>query len=122
MWFRFLADIIVLIHFAFALFSVLGGVLYIWWRKIIWFHVPAVLWAALVESAGWICPLTPLENWLRFKGGAAGYNGGFVENYILPVLYPAGLTREIHIALGVLVIAVNLAIYLLIFSKCKPNN
>ncbi|HIC92085.1 MAG TPA: DUF2784 domain-containing protein [Syntrophaceae bacterium] len=118
---RFLADIIVVFHFAFILFAVLGGILSIWWRKIIWLHVPVALWAALMEFAGWICPLTPLENWLRVKGGGAGYSGGFVEHYILPILYPAGLTREIQVVLGAFVIAVNLLIYWYVFMKHNPR-
>lgn len=119
MSFRFLADIIVVFHFAFILFAVLGGILSIWWRKIIWLHVPVALWAALIEFVGWICPLTPLENWLRIRGGEAGYSGGFVEHYILPILYPIGLTREIQVVLGAFVIAVNLLIYWHVYKKRK---
>jgi hypothetical protein len=74
-------------------------------------HLPAALWGVLIEFAGWYCPLTPLENWLRTRGGAEGYPGGFVEHYILPVVYPASLTREMQIVLGALALGVNLAIY-----------
>jgi hypothetical protein len=81
------------------------------WRRIAWFHLPAAVWAALIEFQGWICPLTPLENWLRARGGGTGYETGFVEHYIIPVLYPAGLTRELQIILGLVVAGVNLAIY-----------
>lgn len=112
-----LADTIVLIHFAFAVFAVFGGILCFWWRKIIWFHVPAVIWSALVETAGWICPLTPLENILRIRGGTSGYKGGFVENYILPVLYPENLTRELQVVLGASVVFVNLIVYGFIFLR-----
>jgi len=117
MSYRLMADIVVVIHFAFTIFVLLGGILTIWWRKVVWLHIPAAVWAAFIEFAGWICPLTPLENRLRFKGGEAGYPGGFVEEYILPVIYPAGLTREIQIILGILVITVNLVIYWKVFHK-----
>jgi len=105
------ADIVVLFHLAFIIFAVLGAVLIFWWRWVLWLHLPAFLWAAWIEMSGGICPLTPLENWLRLKTGRGGYQGDFVENYILPVLYPVGLTRNMQILLGTLVIFVNVAIY-----------
>ena len=117
MLYHLLADTALVIHFAFIIFVVFGGIFVIWWRKVIWLHIPAVMWGALIEFAGWTCPLTPLENRFRVKGGQAGYPGGFIEEYILPVIYPAGLTREIQIILGLLVITVNLVIYLNIFHK-----
>lgn len=83
----------------------------------IWLHIPAAVWGALIEIAGWICPLTYLENWFRVKGGQANYAGGFIEEYLLQVIYPAGLTREIQITLGILVILVNLGIYWKVFHK-----
>ena len=112
-----MADIVVVIHFAFTIFVLLGGILAIWWRRVVWLHIPAAVWGVMIEFAGWICPLTPLENRLRVKGGEAGYSGGFVEKYILPVIYPPGLTREIQIILGILVITINLIIYWKIFHK-----
>ena len=121
MSYRLMADIIVVIHFAFTIFVLLGGILTIWWRKVIWLHIPAAVWGALIEFAGWICPLTPLENRLRAKGGQAGYPGGFVEEYVLPVIYPAGLTREIQIILGIFVITVNLVIYWKVFFKYRTR-
>ena len=117
--FSLLADFVVILHLAFAVFAVFGGLLCLWRRLVAWFHIPAALWAALVEFAGWICPLTPLENWLRFKAGGAGYSGSFVGEYILPVLYPAGLTRGIQMLMGILVVAVNLYVYYLVFIKRK---
>jgi len=117
MSYRLMADIVVVTHFAFTIFVLLGGILAIWWRKVVWLHIPAAVWGALIEFAGWICPLTPLENRLRVKGGEAGYPGGFVEEYVLPVIYPAGLTREIQIILGIFVITVNLVIYWKVFHK-----
>ncbi|MCD6353041.1 MAG: DUF2784 domain-containing protein [Proteobacteria bacterium] len=121
MWFRFLADILAVFHFSFIIFAVLGCFLSIWWRRIIWFHIPAVVLAALIEFTGWICPLTPLENLLRIKGGEAGYPGGFVKHYIFAIVYPPGLTREIQVALGVFVVAINLLIYCYIFIARKPK-
>ncbi len=106
-----LADFVVLVHFAFVLFVIVGGLLALKWRRVIWIHLPCVLWGALNEFFGWICPLTPLENWLREAGGRAGYQASFVEHYILPILYPAALTRAMQIILGLKVVAVNVMIY-----------
>ena len=80
------------------------------WR-LVWIHLAAVIWAVLVEFFGWVCPLTPLENWLRRRGGQGGYSSDFVAHYILPLLYPEGLTRGVQIGLGVFVILINAAIY-----------
>jgi len=117
MFYRLMADIVVVTHFAFIIFVLLGGIPVIWWPKVAWLHIPAVVWGALIEFGGWICPLTPMENRLRLKGGEAGYPGGFVEEYILPVIYPEGLTREIQIVSGIFVIIVNFAIYWKVFHK-----
>jgi hypothetical protein len=106
-----LADLILLVHLAFVLFVVLGGLLLLRWRRLAWAHLPAVLWAAWIELAGWICPLTPLENWLRRRAGEAGYETGFGEHYVIPLLYPAALTRGLQIGLGVRVLGINLAVY-----------
>ena len=100
-----------LTHFAFVLFVILGGVLALRWRRLIWVHLPCVLWGALIELTGSICPLTPLENWLRRQAGAVGYKGGFIEHYLMPILYPPGLTRGTQIVLGVSVIVINAAVY-----------
>ncbi len=110
MVYRFLADLVLVAHFAFVVFAVVGALLVLRWRWVVWLHLPAVVWAAIIEFAGWICPLTPLENSLRELGGSAGYETGFIEHYILPVLYPGGLTREVQIVLGLLVLAVNMGI------------
>jgi len=109
--YRVLANLVVVSHLAFILFAVLGGFLVFRWKWCAWIHVPAFLWAALIAFAGWICPLTPLENWLRERGGTAGYFSGFTEHYILPVIYPIILTRRIQIGLGLFVLGINLAIY-----------
>jgi len=114
-----LADLLALLHFAFVLFVVLGALLALRWPWLVWVHLPAAVWGALIEFGGWICPLTPLEVSLRRAAGEQGYQGGFVEHYILPLLYPAGLTREVQFALGALVIVVNLALYTLIVVRRK---
>lgn len=111
MSYRIAADMIVALHFAFVVFAVLGGSLVLKWPHWAWLHVPAFIWAALVMFAGWICPLTPLEIWLRQQGGEAAYHTSFIEHYILPLLYPVELTRELQVFLGVLVLVINLAIY-----------
>jgi hypothetical protein len=109
--YRFLADGVVLLHVVFIIFAVFGGLFALRWRRLVWVHLTAVAWAAIVEFSGWICPLTPLENWLRHKAGDAGYRSDFIAHYILPVLYPERLTREIQIGLGIFVIVANVAIY-----------
>ena len=111
------ADLIVLIHFCFILFVIFGGFLTLKWRKIIWLHLPAAVWGALIEFYGWSCPLTILENQLRRDNDSGTYSTGFIEHYIIPVIYPEGLTPEIQIILGIVVIVVNLFIYTLVFKK-----
>jgi len=119
MAFRWLADLTVLIHSAFVVFVVAGGLLVMRRRMWAWVHVPAAVWGVAIEWAGWICPLTPLENWFRLQAGVAGYGGGFVEHYLLPVLYPAGLTRGAQIALGGLVVVFNLAAYWVVWTRYR---
>ena len=110
-----LADLVVLIHLAFVLFAVLGALLIIRWRHVLWLHLPAVVWAAWIEFSGKICPLTPLENWLRMQAGGSGYAGDFVGHYLLPILYPSGLTPKVQFILGGVVIGVNLITYGYVF-------
>jgi len=111
MLFRTLADVVLVAHFAFVAFAVLGGVLVLRWPRVAFAHVPAVIWAAVVEYAGWVCPLTPLENALREAGGGAGYTAAFLDHYLVPVLYPAGLTRELQVALGSGLLLLNALAY-----------
>ncbi len=111
MVYQALADVIVLVHLGFVVFAALGGFLVLRWTRCAWIHIPSVAWAAWIEFAGWICPLTPLENWLREKAGEVDYSGGFIEHYIIPLLYPTALTRELQITLGILVLVINFAIY-----------
>lgn len=117
MIYRWLADLVVVTHALFVVFAVLGGGLALWRPWIAWVHLPAAVWAALIEYAGWICPLTPLENALRVRGGAAPYHGGFIEHYLLPVLYPSGLTRGLQWFLGSLVVVVNIVVYGVVISR-----
>lgn len=108
---RAAADLLVLVHLGFVVFVLAGGLLALRFRRAPWLHVPAAIWGAAIEIGGCICPLTPLENRLRAAGGAAGYSGGFIEHYVLPVVYPAGLSRRSQIVLGVFVLAANLVVY-----------
>ena len=111
-----IADVIVVLHFGFIAFVVLGGLFALRWRRVVWLHLPAAAWGALIEFAGWICPLTRFENSLRRASGG-GYSSGFIEHYLIPVIYPAGLTREIQIGLGVAVILFNVLVYGLILRQ-----
>lgn len=109
---RALADAVLVLHLAFILFAVLGGLLVLRHPRLAWLHLPAVAWGVMIEFAGWICPLTPLENRLRIQGGEEGFGGGFINHYLVPLIYPDGLTRELQWLLGGLVLAINAAIYL----------
>lgn len=117
MIYRALADLVLVVHLAFVLFVVLGGLLVLKWPRLAWLHVPTAVWGVLIEYKGWICPLTPLENSFRARGGGAGYSGGFIEHYIQPLLYPAGLTRGTQIVLGSLALLVNLTAYGVVIAR-----
>ena len=118
---RALADLVVVAHLAFILFAALGGLLALRWRWVPAVHLPAAAWGVAVELFGWWCPLTPLENALRRASGAAGYSGGFIERYLIPVIYPAELTREVQLLLGGLLLAVNVAIYLAVWRRLSRS-
>lgn len=105
------ADIVVLVHFAFIVFVVAGGLFVMRWPRAAWIHLPAAAWGAAIVLFGGVCPLTPLELALRRAGCEAGYDTGFIEHYLLPVIYPAGMTRDVQIVLGLIVVGVNLCIY-----------
>jgi hypothetical protein len=111
MTYRILADLVVAAHLLFILFGLLGGFLVLWRRWCLLLHLPAVAWICALEFNSWICPLTPLENSLRLRAGEAGYSGGFVEHYLIPLIYPAGLTSSIQLILGIGALTVNIAIY-----------
>lgn len=117
---QLLADLVVALHFGFILFVIFGGVLILKWPKLIWLHLPAAIWGALIECAGWICPLTFLENRLRSASGGQ-YGSDFIEHYLMPVIYPSGLTRVIQLGLGIGVIVLNVLIYKIILSRRKRH-
>jgi uncharacterized protein DUF2784 len=110
-FYQLLADLVVGLHFAFVVFVIFGALLAMKWRRVMWLHVSAAFWGALVEFSGWICPLTPLEVWLRRRAGEDSYRSDFVARYLLPVLYPQGLTRGMQIVLGTFVVVINATIY-----------
>ena len=114
-----LADLVVVVHFLFVLFVIFGGLLVLRWPRVAYVHLPVAAYGALIELVGWVCPLTPLEKRLRESAGFEAYEGGFVEHYILPVLYPSGLTRGVQLVLGALVIGVNVVIYGIIASRSQ---
>ncbi|MCL4847672.1 MAG: DUF2784 family protein [Acidobacteria bacterium] len=117
-----LADAIVVVHLAFVAFVVLGGLMVWRWPRLAWVHVPAAAWGALVEFRGWVCPLTPLEVSWRLRAGQEGYTGDFVEQYLLPILYPEGLTRGVQIALGVFVVVVNVGVYAALLLRARRRS
>lgn len=105
------ADLVTIVHLGFIVFVVLGGFLTKRWPRIAYPHIASVGWGALIEFAGWICPLTPLENYLRIRAGGQGYQGSFTEHYIVPLIYPEALTRRDQILLGFGVLVVNVFAY-----------
>lgn len=117
-----LADALVMMHLLFVAFVVAGGFLLVRWPKLLWLHLPAAAWGATIEFTGWICPLTPLENHLRILGGGSAYSGGFVERYLLPILYPENLTLPIQQVLGGVVVVVNLVAYALAYRALRRKN
>ena len=112
-----LADSVVLLHMCFVVFVVSGGLLALRWRRMAWVHVPCAVWGAWIEFAGWVCPLTPLEIWLRRRAGEVGYERGFIEHYVLPVLYPSELTRPTQLVLGIVVVVLNMALYAWVWRR-----
>lgn len=101
------ADLVLLIHLAFVLFVVFGSLLVLRWPRLVWLHLPAAVWGVVVELTGWVCPLTPLEQQLRVAAGEGTYSGGFIGHYVWPLLYPAGLTREMQLLIAASVLLIN---------------
>ncbi|MGO1768034.1 hypothetical protein CAP48_18525 [Advenella sp. S44] len=117
MIYRVLADLVLVIHFAFILFAIFGGLLVLYRLRIIWLHVPALVWGATIVGVGAICPLTPLEGMLRDMAGEQTYAGSFLEHYLLLAIYPPGLTREVQVLLAAGLIILNVVIYLLVLRR-----
>jgi hypothetical protein len=116
MIYQLLAGAVAILHFAFILFVIGGAFLLLRWPKLMWIHLPAAIWGVVIELMGWYCPLTNVENWLLRRAGRAGYSGGFVAHYIFALIYPAGLTRSIEIAIGIVVLLVNVSVYVRVFK------
>jgi hypothetical protein len=114
---RLMADLIVVVHFAFIAFAIGGGLLVLRHRRLMALHLPCVAWAVLVEVMHWRCPLTRLENHFIERYGAVGYQGGFVDHYLIPIIYPDGLTPTIQVGIGLFVLAVNVTVYTIVFTK-----
>lgn len=117
MLYRLLANAVVLIHVLFIAFILCGGFLAWRWRWVAAVHIPCAIWGVLIEYRGWICPLTPLENSLRARAGQEGYGGGFIEHYVLPAIYPAGLTPRVQMVLGTLVLVINVLAYVVLLRR-----
>ena len=118
---RLAADVVLLLHLLFIAFALLGGLLVLRWRWLAWLHLPVVFWAVTVEALQLLCPLTPVENALRHAAGQAGYNTGFIEHYLLPIIYPAGLTPVIQLWLAAFVLSLNLLVYGLLLWHWRRN-
>lgn len=106
-----LADLVLIVHLAFVVFVVVGAFLVLRWPRLAWLHVPAAIWGVFIEFSGRICPLTPLENSLRTRGGEAGYSGGFIDHYLTSLIYPDGLTRTAQFIIGTVLLVLNLLVY-----------
>ncbi|MEA3404445.1 MAG: DUF2784 domain-containing protein [Pseudomonadota bacterium] len=121
MGYQLAADFIVLIHFAFIAFVLAGGLLAFKWRWLVWLHIPAVIWGSLIVMVGWICPLSPLEYWLRQLGAGEAYSDSFIDHYLTPVIYPAGFTDEMKIAMGIIVLVINVVVYTIFLVRRKRD-
>ena len=116
-----LADAVLILHLLFIVFALFGGLFVLKYRWVVWLHLAAAAWAAMISFAGWICPLTPLEVTLRRAAGEEGFSGTFVAHYIAPIIYPQGYTRELAIVAGVVVIVLNIVIYAIVFHQYKKE-
>ena len=122
MWYKYLADAVLVIHLFFILFVLFGAFLVYRWHRLMWLHIPMALWGMLISLLGWVCPLTPLENYLRRMAGQEGYAGGFIGHYLLPIIYPGELTRVMAIEMGVFVFLWNSLIYYILLYKWKNKH
>ena len=121
MLYSLFADLTLILHVIFIVFVVFGGVAVLWRRRLAWLHIPCALWGILIEYAGWICPLTYLENSLRSAAGSRAYTGGFISHYLVPLVYPAGLDGEMQELLGTAVLSINISIYILVWRRWKRH-
>ena len=119
--YRLLADLLVLAHFAFIIFVLLGGLLMLKWPQVAWLHIPAALWGVMTELLSLPCPLTPMEKYFQRLAGDAPYEGDFIAHYLLPIIYPAGLTPNIQLLLGIIVIVVNIVIYTCVLTHMNQR-
>jgi len=115
------ANLILIVHFIFILFVIFGALLLFASTKIIFVHVPAIIWGSYIELTNSICPLTYLENWLLQKANLTTYSDSFIQNYLVPIVYPVNLTKDIQLYLGIALIVINIVIYAFIFTKIKKN-
>ncbi len=122
MLYRLTADAVVLLHVGFIVFVISGGFLAWRWPRLIWVHLPAALWGTAIELCHWVCPLTPLEKQLRQLSGDAGYEGGFIEHYLIPIIYPAALTTWHQVVLGISVVLLNTIAYAVYFRRRRLAN
>jgi hypothetical protein len=121
MLYGWLANLILLAHLTFIVFVALGGVVVLRWPRLAWLHLPCVVWGVMVELLGWVCPLTPWENHFRRLAGQAGYEGDFIQHYLLAAIYPDGLTRNVQIMLGLALVVINLAFYGLLLCRARSR-
>lgn len=122
MLYSILADLMLLLHMTFILFVVFGGLLVFWRRGFAWFHLPCAVWGILIEFQGWVCPLTYLENDLRTAANTGGYSGGFIDHYLMPLVYPSGLTSDTQVLLGLAVLFINAVIYALVWRNMRAKS
>ena len=120
---KFLADIVLLLHFSFILFALFGGLLVLWKRRALWFHLPAMAWSSVVNLLGVTCPLTPLENYFRTAAGEAGYAGGFIRHYIEPLVYPEQMPGHFELIAAVSVVVWNMVVYgFVVYLRYRKKN
>ena len=122
MLYSLFADLVLILHAIFIIFVVLGGVAVLWRPRLAWLHVPCALWGILIGYLGWICPLTYLENDLRSAAGSRGYTGGFIDHYLMPLVYPSGLNPVMQVLLGTAVLSINIIIYVLVWRRWKRHH
>ena len=115
------ADLTLIIHFAFILFIIFGALLFFITTKIIFIHIPAFIWGSYIELTNSICPLTYLENWFLHKANLTTYSEGFIQNHLVPIVYPVSLTKDLQTYLGIVLIVINIVFYAFIFNKLKKN-